>query len=301
VNALAYTVGLHLVFGVGQYSPTTAPGRHLLAHELTHSVQQGSAANPQLLGNSNSVLQRKEDSGGPRVVFQGYPEEITMRSKYSGHEGDDLRNNLWDLVDKNIKTYVTYRDAISKSTPIEKRVALNTLLLSKLQDTLDYLSFARCVELLGRKAPTFNELRKNSVLTEAIKDAWKASDVGTPDLVTQPHEEGGWVFLNLIDGTLHIERATPIGGNFITLNPAPDVEDSVVVAVFHTHPYLGGPKAKPSSRDKALDDRDGVPDLVAANTGSDPKAFQIYLSGPPVRKHLASDSKFPGRSGGIAP
>jgi hypothetical protein len=40
VNALAYTVGHNVVFGAGQYAPATASGRQLLAHELTHVVQQ---------------------------------------------------------------------------------------------------------------------------------------------------------------------------------------------------------------------------------------------------------------------
>jgi len=41
VNALAYTVGRHLVFGAGQYLPGTDAGRELIAHELTHVLQQG--------------------------------------------------------------------------------------------------------------------------------------------------------------------------------------------------------------------------------------------------------------------
>jgi hypothetical protein len=40
VDAKAYTLGNKIVFGVGQYSPKTAGGRFLLAHELTHVVQQ---------------------------------------------------------------------------------------------------------------------------------------------------------------------------------------------------------------------------------------------------------------------
>ena len=42
VNALAYTAGRHVVFGAGQLAPQTAIGRRLLAHELTHVVQQRS-------------------------------------------------------------------------------------------------------------------------------------------------------------------------------------------------------------------------------------------------------------------
>jgi hypothetical protein len=40
VDALAYTVGPHVVFARGRYAPETAAGRRLLAHELTHVVQQ---------------------------------------------------------------------------------------------------------------------------------------------------------------------------------------------------------------------------------------------------------------------
>jgi hypothetical protein len=40
LNALAYTVGNKIVMGQGHYSPTTLAGKKLLAHELTHVVQQ---------------------------------------------------------------------------------------------------------------------------------------------------------------------------------------------------------------------------------------------------------------------
>ena len=40
MNAVAYTVGRDIVFGHGQYAPHTEPGRRLIAHELSHVVQQ---------------------------------------------------------------------------------------------------------------------------------------------------------------------------------------------------------------------------------------------------------------------
>jgi hypothetical protein len=43
VNAQAFTLGQDVVFGVGQYSPFTTEGRQLIAHELTHVVQQAGA------------------------------------------------------------------------------------------------------------------------------------------------------------------------------------------------------------------------------------------------------------------
>lgn len=43
VNALAYTVGSHIVFDQDQFNPYSAAGRRLLAHELAHVIQQSAA------------------------------------------------------------------------------------------------------------------------------------------------------------------------------------------------------------------------------------------------------------------
>ena len=40
VNALAYTLGNHVVFNSGLYAPNTDGGKRLLAHELVHTLQQ---------------------------------------------------------------------------------------------------------------------------------------------------------------------------------------------------------------------------------------------------------------------
>lgn len=40
VNALAYTAGRDMVFAAGQYAPASIAGKKVLAHELTHVVQQ---------------------------------------------------------------------------------------------------------------------------------------------------------------------------------------------------------------------------------------------------------------------
>jgi len=42
ISATAYTVGTHVTFGAGQYQPGSHSGEQILAHELTHVVQQSS-------------------------------------------------------------------------------------------------------------------------------------------------------------------------------------------------------------------------------------------------------------------
>ncbi len=41
LGARAFTTGHHVFFGADQFRPGTSQGRHLLAHELTHTLQQG--------------------------------------------------------------------------------------------------------------------------------------------------------------------------------------------------------------------------------------------------------------------
>ena len=53
VNANAYTVGHKIVFGAGRFVPGAHDGRRLIAHELTHVVQQGCQKAP-------GSIQRKE-------------------------------------------------------------------------------------------------------------------------------------------------------------------------------------------------------------------------------------------------
>jgi len=43
LNAHAFTVGEHIFFGRNQFQPESAGGRELIAHELTHTIQQGAA------------------------------------------------------------------------------------------------------------------------------------------------------------------------------------------------------------------------------------------------------------------
>ncbi len=65
LNAKAYTVKNNIVFNEGQYNPESTEGKRLMAHELTHVVQQGSTkkemAAHRNLGSptSEATIQRK--------------------------------------------------------------------------------------------------------------------------------------------------------------------------------------------------------------------------------------------------
>lgn len=67
MNALAFTIGPHIVFAPGQFAPHSYQGKKLLAHELTHVVQQSPvskfATNQDGFFKSHSPIQ----SGGSRI------------------------------------------------------------------------------------------------------------------------------------------------------------------------------------------------------------------------------------------
>jgi uncharacterized protein DUF4157 len=73
VNALAYTMGHQVVFGSGQYVPQTGEGRKLIAHELTHVIQQ---KGPRGNGNSPFGLQRQAAPAVRRPPFDDQPEDL---------------------------------------------------------------------------------------------------------------------------------------------------------------------------------------------------------------------------------
>ncbi len=64
INARAYTVGSDVVFSSGTYAPDNASGRKLLAHELTHVVQQSPGAARKAAGVSASPRRVQRSEGG---------------------------------------------------------------------------------------------------------------------------------------------------------------------------------------------------------------------------------------------
>ncbi len=77
IGARAFTYKNHLVFAKGEYQPLTQKGKHLLAHELTHVIQQGAAQAFSQQQNSaigllhQSAIQKVDDDNGDDT-----PEEI---------------------------------------------------------------------------------------------------------------------------------------------------------------------------------------------------------------------------------
>ncbi len=90
INARAYTLGNDVIFGAGQYSPNSSEGRHLLAHELTHVIQQSSkTAQKPILSDAQDPYQQHK----LRSVFDAV-------ANLSAEESFGYSTS----IDKNLKT-----------------------------------------------------------------------------------------------------------------------------------------------------------------------------------------------------
>jgi hypothetical protein len=101
INALAYTVGRDIVFGPGQYSPQTSAGRSVLAHELTHVVQQ---TGPEASGRIQrlTAAEKKEDLKSKRLrddkrLQKAFDNSSAMRKDEVNEGVKTLQRALRDL------------------------------------------------------------------------------------------------------------------------------------------------------------------------------------------------------------
>lgn len=91
-GALAFTVGSDIVFGPGQYQPGTSQGRKLLAHELTHVVQQSGGNAGTVSSAGSPLIQRFESyehvqlgdtSGGsstPYILLEAHTRDLPQHA-----------------------------------------------------------------------------------------------------------------------------------------------------------------------------------------------------------------------------
>jgi hypothetical protein len=113
IEAKAYTHGQHIVFAQGQYQPDTYAGKELLAHELTHVVQQNQ-------NSHKSKIQRDQDDDAnddltaDEVDLKIEEDELTKEFPNIAKIGDaDLLNSLAQFfVDYNIE--ITRRQQIGQ-------------------------------------------------------------------------------------------------------------------------------------------------------------------------------------------
>jgi Domain of unknown function (DUF4157) len=104
IKAKAYTKGSDIVFGSGYYSPGTHSGKQLLAHELTHVVQQGKAGT----ASTMPQLQRKPAAKKEGPVDQPLPGDLELKGKAKTDNSDFIGKELNERKLKKAQVMVHY-------------------------------------------------------------------------------------------------------------------------------------------------------------------------------------------------
>lgn len=220
--------------------------------------------------------------------------------------GYDLRTKLRWMVAEGCGYEAFKRVILASPGEIAAALADQAFLL-ELKAHFWWNDFAKCVQLLGRTAPTGAQLMASPAVIAAYAVAWPASNpaiVAAPPAVAPAnlHEEGGFIYLNLVTGALTTDRVAAGAQASLPLNGPNPPENAITVGGYHTHPNVGpawGPPF-PSPADTNWATRNGIPLLyqgafpAVANTS-------MGFTGPNQRLNLAGDRGFPGTAGGIAP
>jgi hypothetical protein len=150
IEARAFTLGRKVVFGAGEYAPGTTEGKRLIAHELTHVLQQGqSKKSNQNLRQSNAAVKttganagtvyRQETPPGEGTVLRRlvYPDYSVFNQINRGNEAiaaamNNLRNSGAEI---RISSW-TYREMVLQPT-FPQTVTANLRLIQDLNIPVD--------------------------------------------------------------------------------------------------------------------------------------------------------------------
>jgi hypothetical protein len=130
LGAKAFTVGQSISFGAGQYAPESNEGKHLLAHELTHVVQQESGvrrADTTVQRSATSELLQRQPTpqqAKPEIKFRiGWLTDEGIPVETSGQVAAvarlaiaSLQEDLGDVESAAVKAQVTEWIATVKGT-----------------------------------------------------------------------------------------------------------------------------------------------------------------------------------------
>ena len=186
--AEAFTVGHHIVFSHERFRPGTAQGKHLVAHELTHTIQQA-ATSPQIALSPN----KKGAAPTPeRFVIDGRllgwnqsDEQVRVKREVGGTQGYDDRLQAIAVArlakaepaavvqDRNKKWHAVEITANFEAGPA--RMAPSALEASAVEDT-PFLAVYGLPSLTGieQSRRRVDELKTKLVRLDALEQEWKS-------------------------------------------------------------------------------------------------------------------------------
>lgn len=221
LNARAFTHGNDIYFNKGEYKPNTESGDHLLAHELTHTVQQGASPAKTLqrkAGDDSSGGEKNpHDDKAGKVERKGntYEMEVTIdlpkfkqagtdeaKMKLPEKERDNKQVEKWEkkMLEENDKALTTLTDEkVNKATPIGEK-----------KDTYVLKYKGEKPKTGGMVIGTRDEIKK-----KIARPFWDSTGKGHPFHVDHIHEhqiggEDEYKNFWMLDATINVKSGAAI-------------------------------------------------------------------------------------------
>ena len=210
VSAHAYTVGPHIVFGEGRFDPNRTDGRRLLAHELTHVIQQGHAPHGSRRRGASHEVQRVTRTEPSVRVAHGTGVAAVQRdadptaSTLTPEEVDRMSNATLDENIDLAERWLQSKPVVAIEWTV---VARNLDLMKKVRDGRNNKSVAESLAPTvwqeGEKVDRLGlvQVDKGTVLCKMADNntAFKTLPLNTRVAVDR-RVKGGWYFVVLDNG-----------------------------------------------------------------------------------------------------
>lgn len=192
VHARAYTVGRDIVFGSGEYAPATAEGKRLLAHELTHVVQQRGSE----LDAPGGMIQRQGGAGKEKAkapppwtadelkkMLDGCDGGLGIQAKAKKANGGKSPtivpgDGSWTdpasgeiTIDKTVDKCLAVQHLIAELSNLSRKTDIDTLTTSAQAGDLARGDFIKKIEKIEYETGVINTL----TTFDACKKTWKCT------------------------------------------------------------------------------------------------------------------------------
>ncbi len=222
LGSQAFANGNDIYFNEGKYNPESDSGKHLLAHELTHTVQQGASPNSNSVQQSN-IVQKEEakepaEPGEPTTVVD-ISKGLTLSKDWLEYIENNAKKKSFDV---SVKIGTIYQGKISlkKSGKAKEGEKQKFELASKKKRYLDINGMAFLNPLKQSQIfpilvlNNFGDEQKTSGFLSVRKgtDALTTNVLGVIESINKNLEAMSFVGLSPIQATKGLENKFENGG-----------------------------------------------------------------------------------------
>lgn len=123
IGAKAFTTGSDIFFGKGEYNTQSNKGKHLLAHEITHTLQQGKSNKAIQKAETDTATEGSQKIGDSKVEINAYVNSVLKAA--SKFKTKDERLNYVYLKLADGTGWSAIEDWISANIPDDKKYLPN--------------------------------------------------------------------------------------------------------------------------------------------------------------------------------